>query len=368
MRPKEITIGKTRVGGDNPVFIIAEIGINFDGKFNQALALIDSAVDAGCNAVKFQLFTAERMYTKKAGTYKTASGKRKDIIQIVKEGELPTSWIPKLKRYANSRGVEFFSTVCDEVGADILAKYNADAYKFASYEITHLPLFSHVAKKQKPIIFSSGGATLKEVAEAIETIKKEGNKNILLNHCIGQYPAPLENLNLNVIKTFQLAFPDVVIGYSDHSSDPVMGPRTAVALGAKAIEKHITLDRNLPGPDHSFAVNPKELARMVRAIREAEKKIKTSKKIPIDQKLLGTSERKTYEGEAYVRSFAYRSLFTKKPIKKGEKFTKKNIAVLRPGKNKQGIEPAYFPILLGKRAAHAIPAYAAITWNHILPS
>jgi len=174
-------------------------------------------------------------------------GEKKDIIKIIKDSELPTDWIPKLRDYANAKNVEFFSTVCDEASGDILENYNADAYKFASYAITHIPLLRHIAKKKRPIIISCGGAKLQEVAEAIEIFEQCGNNEIVLMHCIGQYPAPLDGLNLNVIKMLQLAFPDIVIGYSDHSSEPKDAPIAAVALGAKVIEKHITLDRNLPG-------------------------------------------------------------------------------------------------------------------------
>lgn len=365
---KEFTIGKTKIGGNNQVFIIAEIGINFDGKYEQALELIDVAAKAGCNAVKFQLFTAKRMYPPNAGKYKIASGKLKDIFQIVKGGELPPVWIPKLITYANKRGVEWFSSACDEVSTNILEKYKVGAYKVPSYEITHLPLFRHIARKKKPIIFSSGGATLKEVSEVMEVLEKEGCSDILLNHCQGQYPPSIETLNLNVLTMFQLAFPHAVIGFSDNGSDPSLGvARAVVALGAKAYEAHITLDRNLPGPDHSFALNPNELAKTVKTIRETEQELRVRKQIEIDQKLLGASERKPYEGERYVREFAYRCVFTTKSIKKGEKFTKNNIAVLRPGKQKRGLEPKYYELFIkGYRATRPIAAYKSIRWDDIL--
>ncbi len=209
-RKKEIIIGKTKVGGNNPCFIVAEIGINFDGKYEQALSLIDVAKKASCNAVKFQLFKAGKMYTKNAGNFQIANGSQRDIIKIVKEGELPPEWIPKLKKYANDKGLEFFSTVCDEEGADILESYGVDAFKIASYEITHIPLLRHIAKKKKPIIFSSGGATLSEIKEALKVFQEEGNSEIALMHCIAKYPAPLEILNLKVIRSLRLNFPDLV--------------------------------------------------------------------------------------------------------------------------------------------------------------
>jgi sialic acid synthase SpsE len=346
---KEFFIGKTKVGGNNPCFVVAEIGINFDSEYDIALKLIDVAAAAGCNAVKFQLFKAETMYTPKAGKYTTASGKKKDIVDIVRKGELPSIWIPKLKAYTQKKGLEFFVTTCDEHSTDILEKYHASAYKIASYEITHLPLLTYTAKTKKPIIFSSGGAHVSEIIEAVETIKKTNNQKIALMHCIGQYPAPLTTLNLRVISMLRLAFPDVVVGYSDHSEDPVAAPRAAVALGAKIIEKHITLDKNLPGPDHMFALNPAGLALMVKTIRQTEKELNQGKKIKINPVLLGTSERKTFKGEQSVRQFAYRCLFAKEPIKKGERFTKKNLIVLRPGKAKRGVEPKYYEFLTNNK-------------------
>lgn len=365
---KEFLIGKTKVGGNNPCFIVAEIGINFDSEYDNALQLIDAAAAAGCDAVKFQLFKAEMMYVPKAGKYTIASGKKKDIVEIVREGELPPAWIPKLKRYAESKKLEFFVTTCDERSTDILEKYRASAYKIASYEITHLPLLTYTAKTKKPIIFSSGGSTLKEVTEAMEVIQKTGNKKIIVNHCIGQYPAPLKNLNLRVISMLSLAFPDVIVGYSDHSQDPVKAPRAAVVLGAKLIEKHITLDKNLPGPDHMFALNPKELALMVKTIRQTEKELRQGKKITIDPLLLGASGRKTLVGEESVRRFAYRCLFAKESIKKGEPFTKKNLIVLRPGKVKRGLEPTYYDFLIkGKyKATKNIGQFEPIGWDSIL--
>lgn len=363
---KEILIGKTKVGGDNPCFVTAEIGINFDGKYEQALKLIDVAADARCNAVKFQLFSATKMYAKNAGKHKNAKGEYDDIIEVVKKGELPVDWIPQLKKYAEEKGLEFFSTVCDEEKADVLEKYGVSAFKIASYEITHIPLLRHVARKKKPIIFSCGGAEIKEISEALDVFKEEGNNEIALLHCVAQYGAELESLNLGIITTLKSAFPDIIIGYSDHSSDSIVAPKTAVALGAKIIEKHITLDRNLPGPDHSFALNPDELKLMVKTIRKTEEKIKKGEEIEIDSKILGSSERKTFEQEK-DREFTYRCVFAKKNIKKGDLFSQNNIAVLRPGENKRGLEPKYYELLIrGYRATRDIAENKSLTWDDVL--
>jgi len=364
---KEFKIGKKKVGGDNPCFVVAEIGINFDGKYEQALALIDAAAQAGCDAVKFQLFKAEKMYPRGAGKYLTARGEKKDIIKIVKEGELPHGWIAKLRDYAVQKGLIFFSSVCDEGSADVMEKYGADVFKITSYEITHIPLIRHVARKKKPVIFSCGGSTLAEVSEAMDVFREEGNDKIVLMHCVGQYPAPLNSLNLNIIKTLQMIFPEVVVGYSDHSSDPVAAPKIAVALGAKVIEKHITLDRKLPGPDHSFAVEPEELALMVKTIRQTEKEIKQRKKMKLDPVLLGKAERKTYQGEKWIRNFAYSCIFAKEKIERGEKFSRSNLIILRPGIKQRGLKPKYYELLIkGYKATRVIPQFKSISWDDIL--
>lgn len=364
---KEFKIGKTKVGGNNPCFIVAEIGINFNGKYENALKLIDSAANAFCNAVKFQLFFAEKMYLPNAGEDESGKGKKKDIFEIVKSAELPVSWIPKLKKYANKKGLEFFSTVCEEKGADILKRYKMPAFKFASYEITHIPLLKYVAKFKRPIIFSCGAAEIKEIAEALETFKEEKNNKLALLHCIAEYGAPISKLNLNVIKSLKAAFPNIVVGYSDHSADAALAPRSAVALGAKIIEKHITLDKKMPGPDHFFALEPKELKLMVRTIRKTEQEMKRGLKVQIPETLLGTSERKTYENEWGPRNFAQRCVFSVKNIKKGEKLTKQNIIVLRPGNEKRGLHPRYYDLLLnGYRATRDIKADKSIVWDDVL--
>ena len=367
MNKKVIKIGKTRVGGNHPVFIIAEIGINYDGNFAQALKLIDAAAAAGCNAAKFQLFTAEKMYTSDAGTYKISTGEHKDIIKIIKESELPHAWLPKLKRYASARGLEFFSSVCDEASADALARAKGAAFKIPSSECTHLPLIRHSARKKKPLIVSLGMATLAEVDELVAAIKAEGNSQIALLHCAAVYPAPLSALNLAVLTTLQLCYPEAVVGFSDHSSEPSIGPVAAVRLGAKIVEKHITLDRRLPGPDHSFAVNPAELKQMVRAIRAAEKELTQGTRVPVGAALRGSSKKQTNPKELYYRKFLMRAIFATAAIKKGERLTRRNTAVLRPGKKPKGLAPKYHDLLMkGFRATRAIPAGKSIFWEDVL--
>lgn len=364
----EIIIGKTKLGANNPVFITAECGINNDGTLEQAIKLIDVAAAAECSAVKFQLFTAELMYTIDPGKYKTATGKMKPIWNLIKANELRTEWIPELKKHAASYGLEIFITVCDEPGGDTLDKLGMPAFKIASYEITHLPLIRHMAKKRKPIVFSSGGATLAEIDEAIRTIEAEDNHQIVHMHCMGQYPAKPSQANLNIITTLRTAFPHIIVGYSDHTIDPLAAPKAAVALGAKMIEKHITINQNLPGPDHSFAVDPDGLKSMVEIIRQTEAKIKKGQAITINPTLLGCARRRTYQTEEFVRKFCYRRIFATQNIKRGEHLTTNNIAILRSGnKYKEDILlPQMYDHLLGHQAQQPIKTGQGITWSTVL--
>ena len=362
---KEFIVGKTKIGGSNPCFIIAEIGINFNGDYQKAMELIDSAKNAKCSAVKFQLFSAKKMYIPGAGEDKSGAGRKKDIYKIVQENELPIKWIPRLKEYANELGLEFFSTVCDEDGVDILEKFGVDAFKIASYEITHLPLLRHVARTNKPIIFSCGASEMEEISQAMAVLREEKNEKIALLHCIAKYGVDLSSVNLNIIKTLRMQFPEAIIGYSDHSADPIAAPVGAVALGAKIIEKHITLNKAMPGPDHFFALEPKELAMMVSAIREAERKIKNKEDINIAPELLGDYKRKTFEEENIPRNFTHRRIFAIKAIKRGGILSNENIAVLRPGNIKGGLEAKYYQEITGCAAKKDIPIYKGITWSDV---
>jgi sialic acid synthase SpsE/methionyl-tRNA formyltransferase len=341
-----ITIENRTIGENSPVFIIAEAGINHDGKFEQAIQLIDVAAEAGCDAVKFQLFKAKDMYVQNPGEYKTASGKMESIYKIVKDTEIPKEWIPKLMSYSKSVGLIFMCSPFDESSSDILEECGISSYKLASYTITHLPLIKHIAQKQKPLLFSTAGSNLGEVEEAYTTIQNENNSSIVMMHCVAQYPTPSEENNLNVITTLLHAFPEIVIGFSDHSQDPILAPTMAVALGAKVIEKHFTIDKTLLGADHCFALEPIELKKMVLAIRETEQKLSQGYNIPLNPVICGSSQRVVHGKEKYVRNFAFRTIIATQDIQEGELLNFKNIAVLRPGEIERGLEPKYFSYLL----------------------
>ncbi len=360
-----IKVGDKIISKDHPCFIIAECGINFNGSLELAKKLIDAAAEAGCDAAKFQAFTADNMYPKNAGELE-----RQDysfpIYEAVKTFELPKEWVLTLKQYCAEKGIIFFSSICDEEQADFYDRLGVPIFKTTSYAITHLPLIEHIAKKGKPIIMSTGGATLKEIHEAYATARKFTDKIILL-HCFIKYPAPLGEINMNVVETLREEFPEVVIGYSDHTAEPTVAPVAAIAKGAKVIEKHITLDKNMEGPDHFFALNPEELKEMVSAVRGAEEKIKLGEEIEVNPVVFGSAEKKINAEEQYLRNFAYQTIFTSAAIKKGENISVKNVKVLRPGKLGAKLLPKEYPKLVNglHKAARDIPEGSLIGWEDV---
>lgn len=361
-------IGNKEIGEGKPVFIIAEVGINHNGSLDLAKKHIDAAAAAGADAVKFQVFAAERMYVPDAGDY-SMMGQSLKIYDLVKQTEFKKEWLPELKDYAESKGLVFFASVFSEDDVDYLEKYNVRLYKIASYELTHIPLFEHVAKTKKPVIFSTGAGGISEIDYAVKTILAAGNKDFAIMHCIAEYPAHREDANLAAMGTLSKAF-GAVVGLSDHSFKPdIMEiPLAAVALGAKIIEKHFTLSRELPGPDHKFAIEPTELKILVAKIRDLENRMKKGEKIAADPVLVGSPLRYTYDREKYVRNFTYRSIYAKKPIRTGELLTKDNLIVLRPGNAKPGIEPKYYTMLLNNnvKVARNLNAFEPITWDVVL--
>jgi len=339
-----ITIGGRRIQDGHPCFIIAEAGSNHDGKLDQALQLIDAAAEAGADAVKFQLFRAARLYPKSSGRSEYLNNPR-SIYDIMAEMEMPYDWLPHLAARCRTGGVLFLGSVFDEESVDRLDPY-VEAFKIASYEMTHLPLVRYVARKGKPVILSTGTADLDEVAETVDEFRRTGNERLVLMQCTAAYPAPLESLNVRAVATLKSAF-GLPAGLSDHSRDPLVGPMAAVAAGANVIEKHYTLSNRLSGPDHRFAIEPDELRAMVTRIRETEL-------------ALGSGEKTMHPMEKELREFARRSVFATRAIAVGEVFTRNNIAVLRCGTLRPGLAPRHWDELLGKRARRDIPAERSI--------
>ena len=346
---KRVKIGDRWVGDGEPCFIIAEAGSNHNGSFEQALRLIDTAAEAGADAVKFQHFKAARMYPQSAGEsdyLKTP----KPIYDIIHEMETPDDWVPRLAAYCREKGMTFLSSPFDEDSADLLAPY-VPAYKVASYEMTHVPLVRHIARKGKPMIISTGTATLDEVRHVVDVITGEGNDQIVLLQCTASYPTPPDAVNVRAVTALREAT-GFLAGLSDHSRDPIVAPMAAVALGACVVEKHFTLNNNLPGPDHRFALEPNELADLVRRVRQVEE-------------VLGHGRKETLPIEAELRAFARRSIFAVRDIQPGEKLTADNIAVLRCGKIGFGLPPARFEHLLGLQAVRSIRKDALVSMEDV---
>src|SRR3989344_3830387 len=367
----QIKVGNRAISKDSPCFIIAECGINFNGSLELAKKLIDTAVEAGCDAAKFQAFTAENMYPKNAGELDREDNYNNknysfSIYDAVKSFELPKSWVPLLQQYCTEKSIVFFSSICDEEQADYYHEVGVPIFKTTSYAITHLPLIEHIAKKGKPIIMSTGGATIEEIREAYTTARKYTEKIILL-HCFIKYPAPLNEINMNVVETLQKEFPEAIIGYSDHTAEPVDAPVAAIFKGAKVIEKHITLDKKMEGPDHFFAVTPIELKEMVSSIRDAEEKIKRGEQIKVNPVVIGSHHKKLSSEEEYLREFAYQTIITSTNIQKGETISKKNVKVLRPGKLGQKLKPKEYPKLIAGtyKAIKDISAGSPIGWGDV---
>jgi len=330
------------------VFIIAEAGSNWRcGTWNRdikmAKSLIDAAAEAGADAVKFQTYRPETVYVENAGEsdYLSEAGIKESITEIFRDLSMHYEMLPELAGYCEKQGIQFMSTPFSVADAEAVDPY-VKIHKIASYEITHTRLIEFLSKTGKPLILSTGGANYEDIEWAINHFYQNNGRSVSVMQCTAKYPAPLETLNLKVIPELIRRF-QVPAGLSDHSRDPLIGPVGAVALGAKIIEKHFTLHNKLPGPDHSFAVTPDELTRMVKGVREMEEAV-------------GSGIKSMQPEELELRNYAYRSVQAVKDIKKGEIFAEGvNFDILRPGKQKMGLHPRFINEIIGKKAARDIP-------------
>jgi sialic acid synthase SpsE len=342
---RTIQIGTRQIGDGHPCLVIAEAGSNHNGNFEQAKRLIDIAADARADVVKFQFFRAAKLYPKSAGECDYLQWK-KSIYDIIHEMEIPLEWLGPLSDHARSRGLLFLISPFDEESVDLVEPF-VDFFKIASYELTHIPLVKYVAGKRKPVLISSGGASLDEVRATVQAFSATGNDQLMLMQCTVSYPAPLDSLNLKTIPELKAEF-QIPVGLSDHSRDPILAPVAAVAIGSNLIEKHYTFSNDLPGPDHKFALEAHELGRMVEAVRSTEK-------------ALGTGVKEVLPVEEELHRFARRCLFTVKHIAAGEAFTRDNIAVLRRGNHTEGLAPAALDRILGRVARKDIAAETPLT-------
>jgi len=321
--------------GKEKTFIIAEVSANHNQDYDVAKDMIKAAKDAGADAVKLQTYTADTMTLDVDNEYfmikQDTIWDGRNLHDLYKEAYTPWEWQPKLKKYADELGIILFSTPFDKTSVDFLESMDVSAYKIASFEITDLPLIRYVAQKQKPIIISTGIASLEDIEEAVQVCKDEGNEQVILLKCTSAYPAPLEDANLLTMNDLKERF-SVDIGFSDHTLG-ITAPITAVALGAKVIEKHFILDKSMGGVDSEFSLDIDEFKEMVKAVRDTEK-------------LLGKVSYEMTEKKLKSREFS-RSLFIAEDIKKGETFTEKNVRIVRPA---FGLAPKYIDKVLGKNA------------------
>jgi N-acetylneuraminate synthase/N,N'-diacetyllegionaminate synthase len=331
-----IKIGDKLIGDGLPCFIIAEAGVNHNGDVNLAKKLIDVAKAAGADAVKFQTFKAENVVTKNYPQY-----------EMLKKLELSEDDFRELAEYSKEKNIIFLSSPFCIDSVDLLDKIGVPAFKIASGEITNLPLLKYVSSKGKPIILSTGMATLGEIEDALENIRSNGVKDVILLHCITSYPTKIEDINLKAIQTLKCAF-KLPVGFSDHTREIIV-PVAAAALGACVVEKHLTLDRKMPGPDHKASLEPHEFKEMVKAIRDIEK-------------ALGDGIKKPTEEEERIKKVVRRSIVAKVNISKGSTITKEMIALKRPG---TGICPKYYNRIIGKKATRNIEADELINWDDV---
>jgi len=332
------------------VFIIAELSANHQQNFDIAVESIKAIKECGADAVKLQTYTPDTItincdneyFQIKQGTIWDGT----TLYQLYQKAYTPWEWQPKLKKIAEELGLICFSTPFDKTAVDFLEEMNVPAYKIASFEIVDIPLIEYAASKGKPIIISTGIATEEEIKEAVDACKRMNNDQIALLKCTSEYPAPIEDANLNIIPLLKEKF-NTVVGLSDHTLGTVV-PVAAVALGARIIEKHFILDKKLGGPDASFSLEPHEFKKMVDEIRQVEK-------------ALGKSSFELNDKIKKSRTFA-RSLFAVKDIRAGELLTEENIKSIRPS---YGLPPKYFKIILGKRAKKDIKKGTPLNWDLI---
>lgn len=342
IRPaKSVQIARRNIGAGAPCFIIAEAGVNHNGDLNIARQLISVAAEAGADAVKFQTFTAESLVTKdapKAEYQLRNTGAAESQYEMLRRLELTEDAHLELMSYCSAKGILFMSTPFDEESADFLDEIGVAVFKMPSGEITNLPFLTHVAGKGKPMIVSTGMADLNEVETAVRCIEAAGNPDLALLHCVSNYPAEPADVNLHAMKTMQSAF-NVPVGFSDHTLGFEV-TLAAVALGACVIEKHITMDRRLRGPDHAASLEPDELKQMVRAIRNVEA-------------ALGHGRKQPTAAEANTAAVARKSLIAARDLPAGTILKAELIAIRRPG---TGLSPAMRTQLVGRKLRKNVQA------------
>lgn len=347
---KEFYIGNKRIAEDAPAFIVAEVSANHNQDFNRAVEIIHAAGEAGADAVKLQTYTADTItidcddecFQINEGTIWDGT----TLYKLYQEAYTPWEWQPRLLEIANSLGMECFSSPFDLTSVDFLEEMKVPAYKIASYEINDIPMIRKIARFHKPMIFATGIAYPEDIERALSVCKEEGNEDIILLKCVSSYPTPYEAVNLRVIPTLARTY-DCLAGISDHTMGSIVSAG-AIPLGARMVEKHLTLRRADGGPDSAFSMEPEEFAKMVQDIRILEKALGSSEYVLTDTQKL------EHEGS--------RSLFVVKDIEEGGLLTPENIRSIRPG---NGLHTMYYEEVLGKHAKYFLKKGTPLAWELI---
>jgi pseudaminic acid synthase len=341
-----LNIGGRTIGAGHPVYLVAELSANHGGRYEDAVALINAAADAGADAIKVQTYTPDTMTVDAPQECFTIHGSvwnGRKLYDLYAEAHMPWAWHAALQQVARERGLDFFSTPFDASAVDFLERLDVPVHKVASFEIVDIPLLRRIGATGKPVIASTGMATPAEIDEAVSTFRESGTPLALLK-CTSAYPAPPASMNLRAIPHLAQRY-GLAVGLSDHTLDLAV-PVAAVALGACIIEKHLTLSRQTPGPDSSFSLEPHEFRDMVDAVRTAEQS-------------LGLATPELAQSEDGMRAFR-RSLFVVRAIRVGETFTAANVRSIRPA---DGLHPRHLDEVLGKRATRDIEKGTPLDWS-----
>jgi N,N'-diacetyllegionaminate synthase len=350
MKETDILIDQKVVGPGSQVFVIAEIGINHNGSVSQAEKLIDAAAESGADAVKFQSFRTDRLLIPSRERYAQQNDGSESAFQMLRRCELSWEDQEKLKKHADEQGVLFLSTPFDEESADFLDSLGVPVFKIASADLTYVPLLRHIGAKGKPILLSTGMSFLTEVADAIWNLRSVGAKEILLMHCVSTYPTSPQHMNLRALQTLHSYF-ELSVGLSDHS-EGILLSLMAVAMGAVVIEKHFTLDKQAPGPDHRASIDPNELKLLVRGLRDVEASLGDGRKRPADI-------------EEESRLLSRRSIVAGVDIRAQETIAPWMLTFKRPG---SGLEPRNWERIIGMTARRNISKNTILQWEDFAPA
>ncbi|WP_458121126.1 N-acetylneuraminate synthase [Paenibacillus sp. Z6-24] len=330
-----------------PIYIIAEIGVNHNGSLERAMQCIDAAVACGANAVKFQTFKSEKLVTQqaqKADYQNKNTASTESQLDMLKKLELRFEDFVTLKDYCAEKSIDFMSTPFDDESAEFLDSIKVDAFKIGSGDMNNIPFLQKINQYRRPVLLSTGMSELDEIREPLTALE---NCPVILLHCTSDYPAPLEDVNLRAIRTMAYTY-GKIIGYSDHT-EGIEVTVAAVALGARVIEKHFTLDRNLPGPDHKASLEPKQFAALVKAVRGIEQ-------------ALGDGVKRCMPSEKNTKAVARKSLVLTVDKHAGDILTEADISVKRPG---TGIEPKFYSQFIGKTLTRNLKQDQMLTWEDI---